>query len=249
MIRKLPKVVYIEGYASMIYEMACLAADSKPAMPRLKMVKGTSEKIHPHYQDMSMKVFGRRMISEYGSGESGIIAFECPSGNMHLNMEGVFVETDAQQEIIVTNFRSLSFPVIRYKLGDTIRLRESGFRCPCGMAHPVVEEVIGRVGKVIRGRTGRYPSMTLYSMFKNLYFNQGLKLSYQVHQHEPGKLEIRVKEECTPEQADMIVAEAAKYFGSDIEAKVLPGSELRMHEGKMRDFVSTISDDHNPSAP
>ncbi len=244
MIHKLPHVVYIEGYASMIYELARLVAEKNVPAPKLKMVKGTSEKIHPHYQEISMKAFGKRMISEYGSGESGIIAFECAAGSMHLNMEGVYVETDEQDEIIVTNFMSHSFPVIRYRLGDTIKMRDEQFKCPCGMQHPVVEEIIGRVGKVIIGKSGKYPSMTFYSIIKNLYFNQGLQFNYQVHQHKPGFLEFRIKELCSPEEVALITAEAAKYFGNDMEVHVIPGSELRIHNGKMRDFISTIGDDH-----
>ena len=66
----------------------------------LKMVKGTSEKIYERYQDEIKKAFGQKMISEYGAAETGIIAFECPSGNMHINMEGVIVE-EINEEIII----------------------------------------------------------------------------------------------------------------------------------------------------
>ncbi len=76
--------------------------------------------------------------------ETGIIAFECTEGNMHINLEGVYVETDSNNEIIVTNFHSYSFPVIRYMLGDAVKLSDDNIRCKCGMAHPVIKEVSGR---------------------------------------------------------------------------------------------------------
>src|SRR5699024_3296602 len=129
---------------------------------------------------------------------TGIIAFECPQGNMHINMEGVFVETDHEGEILVTNFQSYSFPVVRYRLGDAIKLKDENIKCPCGMKHPIIEEVTGRIGKVIIGKSKRYPSLTFYYIFKNLYFEKGLNLNYQAHQHEPGVIEIWIKEQIGP---------------------------------------------------
>ncbi|TNF44694.1 MAG: phenylacetate--CoA ligase family protein, partial [Cytophagales bacterium] len=66
---KLWKVKSIEGYSSMIYELAKINEDQGLEFPDLKMVKGTSEKVFPHYQEVAEKVYGRRIINEYGSAE------------------------------------------------------------------------------------------------------------------------------------------------------------------------------------
>ena len=70
-------------------------------------------------------------------------------------------------EIIVTNLLSRSFPIIRYKLGDFVRLASSDFKCSCGRAHPVILDVLGRVGKNVLGKKSIYPSLTFYYVFKN----------------------------------------------------------------------------------
>ena len=98
-VEKIQHASYIEGYSSMIYELACIAEHEKLNVKKLKMVKGTSEKIYDHYQEKVNQVFGKNMISEYGAAESGIIAFECEKGNMHANLEGVYIETDSENEI------------------------------------------------------------------------------------------------------------------------------------------------------
>ncbi|MDO9039719.1 MAG: phenylacetate--CoA ligase family protein, partial [Lutibacter sp.] len=117
-VRKLKNAKYVHGYASMVYETAKIINSQNLEKPaNLKMVKGTSEKIFESYQDEIQKAFGQRMISEYGAAETGIIAFECPKGKMHLNMEGVIVE-EIDHEIVVTNLQMHAFPVIRYRLGD-----------------------------------------------------------------------------------------------------------------------------------
>ena len=103
----------------MIYEIAKQVNESGEGPIRLKMVKGTSEKIFDSYQDEVRKAFGQKMISEYGAGESTLIAYECPCGNMHVVMENVIVE-DYNGEILVTNLNSTSMPIIRYRLGDSV---------------------------------------------------------------------------------------------------------------------------------
>ena len=201
---KLAKVKAIEGYSSMIYELAQLNEQSGIAFKELKLVKGTSEKILPHYQEVAKKVFGRKISSEYGATECSIIAFECPSGNMHITVEGLYTETDPESGgILVTNMKSRSFPIIRYKLGDHVKFADPDFTCPCGLNHPVIEEVTGRIGSKVQGEFKNYPSLTLYYIFKNIYFNKGIKIDFQAHQFEKGKFFTKFD------------AFSGRYFGSE----------------------------------
>ncbi|MCB9398745.1 MAG: phenylacetate--CoA ligase family protein [Acidobacteria bacterium] len=238
---RLKQVVYIHGYSSMIYELARLVLDQVGPLelPKLKMIKGTSEKIFPHYQETIRQAFGRNMISEYGAAESGIIAFECASGNMHLNMEGCLVE-EVDHEILVTNLLSHSFPIIRYRLGDTIRLGDPKYTCPCGLAHPILEEVTGRIGKNLIGKTGHYPSLTLYYIFKNLFFEKGLKLNYQAHQYQKGQLVYRLTNALSPDLERQIRLESGKYFGVDMDLVFEQVETLQTYQGKLKDFISHI---------
>ncbi|RRG24125.1 phenylacetate--CoA ligase family protein [Ancylomarina euxinus] len=238
--KKLPNVKYIEGYSSVIYELANLMEKRGIIHKNLKMIKGTSEKIYPHYQDVVKKVFGHKIISEYGAAETGIIAFECSKGNMHINMEGVYVETDENNEIIVTNLHSYSFPIIRYKLGDSVVLAPRNKKCKCGLQHPIIEEINGRVGKSILGENKKYPSLTLYYVFKNIYLKHKVQINYQAHQVEKGKLDIWLKEEVSDKMKDLILVEAHKYFDTDIDLNILHRTNFREQSGKLRDFITTI---------
>ena len=119
------------------------------------------------YQEEVQKAFGLKILSEYGSAESGLIAFECPEGNMHIAMENVIVEEE-DGEILVTNMLSKSFPIIRYRLGDMIELAGKDFKCNCGRAHPVILNINGRVGVKIIGKTQEFPGRMIYNVIKNL---------------------------------------------------------------------------------
>ena len=239
-IMKLDRATYLEGYSSMIYEVAKrINANSRMKLtPDFKMVKGTSEKIFARYQEEVMKAFNQKIISEYGAAEAGIIAFECPRGNMHINMETVIVEEE-NNEIIVTNLVSKSFPIIRYKLGDYIEI-DTHTKCKCGMRHYIIKEVMGRVGKVIYGRVNQYPSLMLYYVFKNLAIDYNIILNYQAIQYEKGVLELNIEQDLNNKERDLLKIELNNYYGEDIAITLLEGKNIISKNKKKSDFVSHI---------
>lgn len=237
---KLQSAEFLSGYSSMIYEIARLVNEmGMNPKYHLKMIKGTSEKIYPSYQEEVKKAFGQKIISEYGAGEAGLIAFECPEGgNMHINMEHVYVEVE-DGEILVTNFLSRSYPIIRYKLGDAVTLADPDFVCPCGRKHQVVLDVLGRVGKNIYGKKSIYPSLTFYYLFKNIALEHGVFLNYQAIQKEKGAVVLNIEKEA-PEFLPFIQREIVKYFKDDVVFSVHFGVKLHEKNGKLKDFISEI---------
>ena len=236
---KLQTADYIEGYSSMIYEVAKIINENKLSNQyHLKMVKGTSEKIYDKYQDEVKKAFGKKMISEYGAAEAGIIAFECPSGNMHIVMENVIVE-EVDNEIVVTNLLSKSFPIIRYKLGDYIKINKEK-RCPCGREHYIIEDVLGRTGKRIVGYNNIYPSLTFYYVFKNLAQDRGITLNYQAHQHEAGRLKVIIEQNLSDDELSALKNEFTKYFKDDMDIEIVDATPIPRQDGKMKDFITTL---------
>ncbi len=231
--------VYIGGYSSMIYETAKMVNRLGIGDDiYLKLIRGTSEKIYESYQEEVVKAFGRRITSQYGSAESGCIAFECPCGSMHIAMENVVVEV-IDGEIVVTNLYSQSFPIIRYKLGDSVQLAEPDFKCKCGRAHPVITDILGRVGKKIVGKESNYPSLTLYYLFKNLGLIKNIILNYQAIQKEKGKVVLKV-EQNTPQYESDLRIEIEKYFHNDVDYEILWGQTLHTHQGKLKDFITEL---------
>ncbi len=191
--RKLKGARYLEGYPSLIGRLARHINRNHPDEKQLSLllVKGTSEKIQRNYQQEAVEAFGRRIRGEYGSAEAGIISFECPHGTNHVNMEHVFVEV-VENEILVTNLISFSFPIIRYRLGDYVRVGD-GCRCECGRESVIIDDIIGRVGENVYGRDGNvYPSMTVDYVIKAVAQKTDLVLQCQAIQKKKGHLEFNV---------------------------------------------------------
>jgi phenylacetate-CoA ligase len=234
------KASYIHGYSSMIYQAAKMINEfGLPKPNRIKMIKGTSEKIFDSYQSDVIKAFGTKIISEYGATESGIIAFECPNGNMHINMESVIVE-EVDNEILVTNLQMKSFPIIRYKLGDYIKLAHKEKECSCGRKHHVLEEVIGRIGTNVYGKENIYPSLYFYYIFKNLDANFNLKLNYQIIQEEKGKVIVTIDSVLDVNMTDLLQKEFVKYFNNDIDLIVNDNVEIKSDKKKLKSFISKL---------
>ncbi|AUC22802.1 capsule biosynthesis protein CapK [Polaribacter sejongensis] len=241
-IKKSHKAKYIHGYSSMIYQTAVLI--NKLNLPKplhLKMIKGTSEKIFESYHSEIKKAFGLDIINEYGATESGIIAYECKEGNMHLNMEGVLVE-EVDSEIIITNLQLQSFPIIRYQLGDYISLAPRDKKCACGMNHLILEEVTGRIGENVYGMHNTYPSLYFYYIFKNLSKREHLNLNYQVIQNEKGKLIFLLQDKIDNIQKIKLVNEIEKYFKKDVNFEIIQEINFSSSKGKLKNFISKINE-------
>jgi phenylacetate-CoA ligase len=238
----LKRCSYVEGYSSAIFTMARELERTGHRYPHVNMIKGTSEVIYPYYQDIIQKVFHQKMISEYGAAESGIIAFECPEGNMHIAMENVIVR-EKNQKIYVTNLFSFSFPVINYELGDYIKLNEEKL-CPCGRAHLIIEEIQGRVGKKIIGKLHHYPSLTLYYVFKNITIQHGIQLAYYGYQDTPGALTIKIIGDGNQKTKyqKLIQDQCQNYFKDDLHVTVEFIESLNIQGGKTKDFESSLEE-------
>ncbi|MBN2460392.1 MAG: phenylacetate--CoA ligase family protein, partial [Candidatus Cloacimonetes bacterium] len=237
-LKKLSRSVYLEGYSSILYQLARYQNENNIKYRyNLKMIKATAEQLPDYQQHEITRAFGRKAISEYGSAEAGIIAFECPCGTKHINMEHVIVEEE-DQEILVTNLLSYAFPIIRYRLGDMIILAES-HACPCGMKHSALQEIIGRKGDIIIGKNNTYPSLLLYHIFKNLARKE-LLLDYQVIQKVPAEIEVFIFSGIDNRQEALLLKELVKNFGNDIDCRIRRGKTPVLINGKRVDFISEI---------
>ena len=240
-LKKLKSARYLHGYSSMIFEVAKIAVElgfSPKDFPKLSMIKGTSEKIFDYYHEPVLKAFGHKIISEYGSAEAGLIAYECPNGKMHINEENVILEVIAGQAV-ATNLNAFSLPIIRYKVGDAITINQNAI-CACGRKSAVIEEITGRVGKKIIGYKSTYPSLTLYYIFKNISLQKGADIQYQAVQMQQGAMDLRIPRTLSLNERNWIQVECIKYFADDVTVEILENTSIHDKKGKLKDFISDI---------
>lgn len=216
---KLQSSSYISGYSSMVYEVAKCVNELELGPLPLKMVKGTSEMILDAYHPEARRAFGRNITSEYGAAEAGLIAFECPAGGIHVNIENVILEQNMDGELLVTNLASYSFPVIRYRLGDVVTLSDE--ICSCGRNHPVLKSILGRKGANVVGNRQTYPALTFYYVFKNLALEKNILLNYKAVQQSKGQVDIYIEDKASQQHQKDIELQLSRYFGDDVAFSII----------------------------
>jgi len=251
LLRKKPD--YLMGYSSMIYQFALFLKENNLRINncRLKIVKCTSETIKEEYRDIVEQIFRCPLVSEYGSAETGIIAFECPKRNHHLMMDCNYVEflplgdhilNQEFKEIVVTDLYNFSMPIIRYKIGDLVV--PSNRKCSCGRELPLVEKIEGRSSNLVKGANGKiFHSIIFYYIFKGLSGRGGGVKQFKIIQERENKLIYQlVKDYNYSENTIKYIREKTQqYLGNNMEIEfqfleIIP----RERSGKLRDFVSKI---------
>lgn len=242
---KLHSASFLTGYSSMVYEIAKVINQqqnfSLTDFHNIKLIAGTSETILDIYKTEVEKALGLVMRSEYGAAEAGLIAYECPQGRLHINVENVLLETNQNNEAIVTNLASFSFPVIRYNLGDIIELNDDSVYCDCGIAHPTIKSLSGRKGATIQGKANQYPALTFYYVFKNLAIEEKLFLNYRAFQNEAGSVTLKIEQNKSERSESRLKAQLQNYFGDDVNVNIEWSASFEAaRDSKVQYFNTTL---------
>ncbi len=159
------KPAYFYGYTTAIYGFAQHMKEAGIDLNELglKAVICTAEKMYSHHRILFNEVFKCPVVDEYGSTENGIIAFQCPQGNMHimadhlavefLNEDNQRVKSGETGHIVITDLSSYAMPMIRYDIGDIGG--PSDRKCQCSCTLPLMEIVEGRKEDFIKTSNGK----------------------------------------------------------------------------------------------
>lgn len=145
------KPKFVTAFPASFHEIAkyMQARRIKPEF-QLKAIYTTAETLYPQHRETMESVFNSKVRNQYSSSEGAPFVIECPEGNLHMEMaSGIFEIIDdngnpAQEgEVLVTSFSSRETPIIRYRIGDRMRL-SGQIGCRCGWDTPIVLEIMGR---------------------------------------------------------------------------------------------------------
>ncbi len=146
--RKRPGLIF--GHAHSLY---LLAERMTPGEVTPNGIIATAMPLHDWQRRKIEEVFHTKVTDRYGCEEVSLIASECEVHNgMHVNSDSVFVETDANGHLLVTDLSNRAMPLIRYRNGDVVTLSDR--ICPCGRGLPLIEKVMGRDADFVVTPTG-----------------------------------------------------------------------------------------------
>lgn len=250
-----PAVVY--GYPSALAALAHHAIERARTLPPgpLRLVVLTGEEIYPQQREVIQAAFGAPVASEYGNREVGLIAHECPHGNLHVITPHVCVEIlrggepaalGQTGEIVCTTLGTRGQPMIRYRVGDLGRLLEHG--CTCGLPLPLLKLEGGKVSGLLRLPDGRLCHGAVSS-----YAVQGLPgiRAFRTHQRSRARIDVLVEadERFTSAAAETVRQRYRKLFGPAVQVECQVVERIPPDpSGKRRHVISDVVDQADAAA-
>ena len=191
-------------------------------------VYSVAEVLTPLDEERIREGFGVPLVHQIYQCTEGFLGHTCEAGTLHLNEDIVHVEREHLDERrfvpVITDFRRRTQPIVRYRMGDVLVLRESP--CPCGSAMTALERIEGREDDVLRlaGRDGTTVPVYADLVTRAVAYADGV-VEYRVVQ--TGAAEVRVElDPPSGDAADAVVVELRRLFAvqgvADVRITVAP---------------------------
>lgn len=188
-------VEYMTGYAMSNFFLARFFQELNVEAPTLKAVITSSEKLTLEMRKIFSQVYHCKTYDSWSGLEACGLVSECEQGSLHVSPDlGIIEILDDQGnpvkpgevgEVVCTGLINFDQPLIRYRIGDVMRLGKSV--CSCGRSMPVIEEIVGRVEDTVIGPDGRE-----MVRFHGIFIDLPNLIEGQIIQHTLGSFEIKV---------------------------------------------------------
>ncbi|WP_372795644.1 phenylacetate--CoA ligase family protein [Lutibacter sp.] len=158
------KATYLVGYAMSIYLLSQSIRKQNLKAPKLKAVLTSSEKLTTTMRTIIENTFQCKVFDAYSGVEAcglisenkkGELLFSPDSGIMEvLDSNGKNLNYGKSGEVVATGFLNYDQPLIRYRIGDSVKLSENQ-KTFSGSKMLKIDEIEGRIEDVIIGSKGQ----------------------------------------------------------------------------------------------
>lgn len=242
------KVKYLLGYVSSLYSIAFLSSKQKLEFPDLKLIITNAEPLQEQQRQFMQSVFKCPVIQTYSGNEFAFGGNEYLDNNLYLWPESGIVETIDENgnfnspeiggELVTTGLINKAMPLIRYKVGDYIKLKPEESTKDNAFNFEVVEEITGRIDDLIKTSDGRIVGR-LDPVFKT-----DLKIKEaQIIQHKLDEIEILVVPDTNFSENDIssIIERTQDRVGRSVKVYLNTVSSIpRGANGKFKAVVSNV---------
>lgn len=195
---------HLTAYASILHELARnIETGDLKFDGCLEQVVNISERLMPEPRRKYEELFEAPILDDYGMGECLFLTSGCmTSDGMHINSDWAIVENvdenyqpvppgERGTKVLLTNLSNRVQPFIRYEINDIIVMAEQP--CECGINLPLIERVEGRSSNIFYARDGEGLRPFLPAILEQAIIRSPRVREYQLVQHEPERLEVRLE--------------------------------------------------------
>ncbi|MFO1326376.1 MAG: phenylacetate--CoA ligase family protein [Rubrivivax sp.] len=224
----------LSTYPSMAWVLAQERAAGRLRIAPAALWTG-GETLTPPMRAALTRAFGATVRDTYGASECLEIASECPQGALHLHADWVILEPvderhrpvpagEVGETTLLTNLANRVQPVIRYDIGDRVRLRPGP--CACGCTLPMIE-VQGRQDDVLSlGGAGRRRVHLAPLALTTVLEDEGGVFDFELHQRGERQLRLVLHgADAQPERLRRARAALRRW----LDARGLAGVQLHGH--------------------
>lgn len=236
---------YLLAYPSVVAELLeRLGAAGRP--PGLEEVRLFSEPVDAALEQRLRQEWQVGIADVYSANEVGNIAFRCHEDRLHVQVETILVEIlhasgepcapGESGRVVVTPLHNLATPLLRYDIGDYATVGEA---CPCGRAHPVIGNVLGRVRNMLRHPDGGVSWPVNLAVVRAVAAIR----QFQFVQTALDAIELRVVADrpLSPDEEALAAGKARSMLGADFRIAVRQVEAIpRGPTGKYEDFVALV---------
>jgi len=167
--------VILEANPSLLARLAYRALDEGVELYSPKAVIFTYELPSKIHLKAIGRVFSSPLISSFGTTETGFVMEECEHGLLHQNLDFCRIDFCPLKDeyggpelgrILVTTFDNPWNSVVRFDVGDLVRLHPTG-ECGCGIKH-------GLIAKAIEGRAANATFTTSNGLVTTMMLDEAL---------------------------------------------------------------------------
>ena len=234
----------IIGYPSSLHALALHLLENPRHTICPKVVFTTAEMLLPQQRTAIEAAFKAPLIDQYGCTEMVLFVAQCREGSYHLHPEEGILEVldekgkpSEEGEAVCTGLLNLAMPLIRYRLGDKVRLASKN--CSCGSSFPVIAEILGRNDDILKTPDGR-PIGRLDPVFKGL---PGIRET-QIVQESENTLHLYLVPDVNFSDTvkTELLNELIQRVGSNMEILITEVNAIpREANGKFRAVISKLS--------
>ena len=215
----------------------------------IRHLRTVGANLSPDLRASLTRQLGLPIEDNYSSQEGGIIALQCPQGDLYHTMaESLVVEVLRADDtpcaegelgrVVITDLHNFASPIVRYDIGD---YAEVGGPCPCGRTLPTLRRVLGRRRNLFLKADGsRFLPRAGFESFAAIAPVQ----QYQVVQHALDDIEFKLvtAEPLDAAQEAAFIAVLREALGLDAAIRVTQSRERQPGSvaGKFEDFVCKI---------
>jgi len=199
------------------------------------------------------KAYKCRIYNFFSLHECSAMISECEHGNLHFMEDFAYheiVDENGKEtsdkgfgELVGTSFYNYSMPLIRYKIGDIIKIEKSAKTCDCKKNFRIVKEISGKQSDFIQTPDGRFLGSVMSHSIDNA---KGVVCS-QIIQNSLSKIDVNLVVDDSFNENSQIELEKGlrKRLGNKMKLEFHPVSQLeKKKSGKTPFIISRIGNEY-----